>query len=116
MPKRVVRLINRNPGIAGVLSSILFVTPAYVLWYRENNQTNEALECVVNSLSVRDKTNTQSRDKIIDFLDEFEDFLHNIADQTTAKPLEIAAREAKNGLKGVQLVTNAEDLRDCLGD
>lgn len=114
MPKRIVRLINRNPGIAGVLSSILFVAPAYVLWYHENQQTNAAIECVVQSLGTRDAVTIDNRDTLIQFFDEFGKFLRNIEGQTSARPLLKSSDDAEASLRKVTVAVNAQDLESCL--
>lgn len=39
MPKRVIRAINRNPGIAGVLCAIVLIAPVYYLWYDDDKDS-----------------------------------------------------------------------------
>ena len=116
MPKRIPGLINRNPGIAGVITSILFIAPAYGLWYHENNQTNEVVECVVNTTASRDQSSLQSRNALVTFFDEFTAFLRKIQSQTSVDPLLQSSIHAGKSLGKVIVITDANDLRKCLGD
>ena len=111
-----VKWWNRNPGVVGAVVSIVFVAPAYGLWYHENNQTNEAVECIVNSLSERDAASDKNRDVLVTFFDEFSAFLRGISQQTSAKPLLESSDKAEESLRKVTITINANDLKKCLGE
>lgn len=105
------------------MASILFVAPAYGLWYHENEQTNdlsesntEAINCIVESFSTRDATSLHNVNTLIRFFDEFGQFLRHIEGQTSADPLLHSSDDAEKSLKGVTITANAKDLEKCLGD